>query len=307
MNFERPHYRWNAQKEMFSIMTTEISKAEVGVVPGWMRAKSTGASLGNVDGSDLKPPRLKLLAGLSPEVMDAVPGAAPGNFWMTIINQNLGKEVTGSPILLRKSYQLWAPKGTSEQKGPLATSSDGIHWDNPNQKFEVKHLGNPKVYVWRIGKLVTEYGMNRFGSSQDDDPKSKPAATLTYDILWLVDLPNSQKQLCVFTASRTGVAPTQNFISSLKAMGVDQYFQRYRMVVRKRPGPSGDPYFTFEYQYIGNLTDEKEGDAHQAIYQQYAKSGFIADLESEAADIDSVRGTPVRDQPIHEDHEDIPF
>jgi hypothetical protein len=308
MNYDKPHYRWNGER--YVIMTSEITKTETGGVPDWMRAKNSGATLGNIDSSDLKPPKLKLLAGMSPEVMDGIPSATPGNFWMTILNINLGQAVVITPILLRKSYHIWAPKtpANAEQKGPLATASDGIHWDNPNQTFEVRFPNNPTVYKWKIGKMVTEGNTHRFGSSQPEDPKSKPMATLTYDILVLVDLPNGKKQLAVWTSARTGVGPTQNFISTVMAMGIDQFFQRYRVVVLKKPGPSGDPYFTYDYQYIGNVQSEAEGDAAKALYDQYRKSGFVTDLEGEAADIASSKpqqsyagGEPP------DDDRDIPF
>ena len=221
-------------------MANELDTPRTGGVPDFLRKMSTGTSFGNIDASDLKPPRLKVLAGQSPEVLDGVPNALPGNFWVTILNLNLGPSVIGSPILLRKTYQVWAPKTPgSSQSGPLATSSDGINWDVPNQSFEVKFYGNPRIYTWKIGKTVAETGAHKFGSSQDDDPKSKPIATLTYDILWLIDLPNGQKQLVVFTSARTGTKPTQTFISTTKAMGIDQFYQRYRIVVQKKTGPTG--------------------------------------------------------------------
>lgn len=307
MNFVKPHYRWNGKE--FAIMTTEISKPESGAVPAWMRRASTGATMGNIDGSDLKPPRLMVLAGQSPAVMDGTPGAVPGNFWMSVLNQNLGKEVTGTLILIRKSYQLWAPRG-SDQKGPLATASDGIHWDQPNQTFEVQHLGNPTIYKWHIKNTVFENKMHKFGSSQPDDPRSKPAATLTYDALWVIDLPNGQKQLCVFTNARTGIAPTQNFISTTRAMGVDHFYQRYRIVVQRKQGPTGDPYFTYEYQNIGLISDETEGRAMKALYDQYSKSGFVTDLEAEADDIRTEKkteGAPRDFTATRDDDSDIPF
>ena len=292
-------------------MTTEVVKPDSGIVPEWMRKASTGASFGNIDASDLKPPRLMVLAGQSPAVMNGTPGATPGNFWISILNLNLGQQVTGTPILLRKTYQLWAPKAPgSDQKGPLASASDGIHWDQPNQTFEVKFPGNPKVYKWHVKKTVFENKMHKFGSSQDDDPSSKPAATLTYDVLWLIDLPNGQKQLCVFTNARTGVTPTQNFISTTRAVGVDQYFQRYRIVVQRKTGPTGDPYFTYEYQYVGNLQDEEEGKFTRALYDQYAKSGFVTDFEGEADDINTERRTEGSKRDFAdkmEDGEEIPF
>jgi hypothetical protein len=308
MNFQKPHYRLRGKE--YVIMSNELTQNESGGVPAWMREKSKGVSLGNVDANDLKPPRLKLLAGMSPEVMQGTPGAVPGNFWLTIHNLNLGQSVVLTPVIFRKSYQLWAPKtpANAEQKGPLASASDGIHWDTPNQIFEVRFPNNPKVYKWKIGRAVTEFNMHRFGSSQDDDPKSKPAATLTYDCLVLVDLPNGSKQLAVWTSARTGVTPTQNWISTITAMGVDQYYQRYKVVVQRKPGPSGDPYFTYDYQYIGNVQSEAEGDKNRALYEQYVKSGFVVDLEAEAADLAASKpqSSPVYEAPM-DDKDDIPF
>ena len=123
----------------------------------------------------------------------------------------------------------------NEQKGPLATASDGIHWDVQNQVFQVKFpqaMGGG-MEVWETKKTVFENGMGKFGSSRPGDPKSKPAATLTYDMLWVVDMPDGSKQLCVFTAARTGATPTQNFISTVKAKGVDKFYQRYQIVSRQ--------------------------------------------------------------------------
>jgi hypothetical protein len=292
-------------------MSNELTEKSVGGVPDWMRKASTGVKIGNIDASDLKPPRLKILAGMSPEVIEGTPGATVGHFWMTILNRSLGPSVTGSLILLRKSYHVWAPRGGSvagvDQKGPLATATDGVHWDQPNQKWEVKFQGNPTVYEWKIGKLVTDFKADKFGSGQDDDPRSKPIATLTYDSLWLVDIGEGKKQLAVFTASRTGVQPTTNFISTMMMMvGVDHFYQRYRIVSKKLTGPTGDPYFSFEYQHIGNIQDETEGAAVRALYEQYSKSGFVVDLGEEAEKIQEAK-RPYEPSKGHEDLEDIPF
>jgi hypothetical protein len=252
----------------------------------FLRKESTGASFGNIDASDLKPPRLKVLAGQSPEVIDGAPGAQPGIFWVTILNQALGPSVTGS-----------------DQKGPLATASDGINWDVPFQSFDVKFYGNPRVYTWKLGKTVIETGAHKFGSSQDDDPKSKPIATLTYDVLWLIDLPNGEKQLVVFTSARTGVGPTQNFISTVKSKGIDQFYQRYQIQTVKKSGPTGDPYFAYTYQFVGEIARE-DAKSMRALYDQYAHSGFIVDT-GEGDDTPAPR--PHVDDRPSADTDDIPF
>ena len=70
-------------REAFPHMSNDLTNPGEAGVPGFLRKMSTGASFGNIDASDLKPPRLKVLAGQSPEVIDGVPGAQPGNFWLT--------------------------------------------------------------------------------------------------------------------------------------------------------------------------------------------------------------------------------
>ena len=188
ITFTAPIKRHYSLKEVQQ-MANELTEPRSTNISEFLRKESTGASFGNIDASDLKPPQLKVLAGQSPEVTDGVPGALPGNFWITILNQNLGPSVVGSPILLRKTYQVWAPKAPgSDQKGPLAVASDGINWDVPDQSFDIKFPGNPRTYVWKLGRTVSETGAHKFGSSQDDDKSSKPIATLTYDVLWLIDL-----------------------------------------------------------------------------------------------------------------------
>jgi hypothetical protein len=301
-----------SQRTIFN-MANELTNPGEGGVPGFLRKMSTGASFGNIDASDLKPPRLKLLAGQSPEVIDNIHGAQPGNFWVTILNQNLGPSVVGSPILLRKTYQIWAPKTPgSDQKGPLATASDGINWDVPDQKFEVKFYGNPRTYTWKIGKTVAEFNVTKFGSQQDDDKGSKPIATLTYDVLWLIDLPTGTKQLVVFTSARTGTKPTQNFISTVKAQGIDQFYQRYRITAKKMTGPTGDPYFSYDYQFVGTLENEEDAKAMRGLYDQYARSGFIVDMGEEADDIKTERHTQgsrrdYTDTRKNDDEDSIPF
>ena len=186
---------------------------------------------------------------------------------------------------------------------PRRTASSGT---SPIETFKVRFPGNAREYTWKIGKLVTDYGVTEFGSQQDDDPKSKPIATKTYDVLWLIDMPDGGKQLCVFTNARTGIKPTENFFSTAKAKGVDHFFQKYRIVAAKKTGPTGDPYFTYQYEFVDYLSDA-DSNYTAALYKQYSKSGFVTDLEGDpVADEKPVRQRSQAQKEADESSE-IPF
>jgi hypothetical protein len=72
----------------------------------------------------------------------------------------------------------------------LSVSRDGKTWDPPEGEFQVRFENNPNVYTWRLKPSVAESGLTEFGSSRPGDPKSPPAATLTYEVLWwFLELP----------------------------------------------------------------------------------------------------------------------
>ena len=94
-------------------------------------------------------------------------------------------------------------------------------------------------------------------------PVPKPIATKTFDVLWLIDMPNGAKQLVVFTSSRSGQKVTETFANAVMAREAAGFCQRHRIVVTKPKGPTGDTYFGYDYRFIGLLEDKEEarGDA----------------------------------------------
>jgi hypothetical protein len=273
-------------------MPNEISEYHGGAVSEHLRKLSEGTSFGNLSADDLKPPQLKLLAGQSPEVLDGVPDARPGNFWVTVLNQNIGTNVIGSPLILRKTYQVWTPRGGTVvgmdgHRGPLAVASDGINWDVPNLSFEVKFPMNPRTYTWTLGRTVFETGAQEFGTQQDDDPKSKPIAAKTFDVLWLLDMPHGPKQIAVFRSAKTGQRPTENMANAVEAkrrmQGISSFLQRWRIVVRKPEGPTGDIYFAYDYQFVENVREE-DAERMRALYDEYRPVFFSSPVVAEQHD-----------------------
>ena len=134
---------------------------------------------------DLRPHRLKVLAvRIARGSSTSVQGAAPGQFhWLTILNQPLGQAVVrprpsccARPPGLGPKDAWQRAEGRSRRReaaqagtcptGPSTSSSSAIRRPTPGS--------------WAAQSLRRA----RMGSapSPDDDPKSKPIATLTYDI-----------------------------------------------------------------------------------------------------------------------------
>jgi hypothetical protein len=134
-----------------------------------------------VDVADMKRPLVKLLQDLSPEVKDL--GCTPGQFFATVINQELGRELTATIIGYKKRYILWNPQRGVEPM-ILARSEDGITWGEgeENKTFDV-NIPNVGKVKWHTGPSVADSGLTLFGSSVPSNPDSKPAAAETHDFL----------------------------------------------------------------------------------------------------------------------------
>ena len=286
-------------------MANDVANANEPLVPDYARKASIGGFQDNLRPQDFQPPRLKLLAGQSPEVMQGVAGAVPGNFWMTILNQNLGKSVTGTPIWRHVSYNIWSPN--REQKAPLATSSDGVHWDVPNQVFEVRFPNNSRTYTWRTMRTVEESGLGEFGSSQDDNPRSRPAAAQTFDYLWMIDMPDGGRVLCAWTNAGSGVNVAKKFNMACDSQRCDMCLQRYRITVERATGPTPDIiYFTYNYTFIGTVKEDEVVE-FQTLAKRYNKIVKLnADAPAEATnESESAGPRPSPQSAIGDD--DIPF
>lgn len=250
-------------------------------VPAWMRQKSSGASIGNLGAQDIKPPEIRLLQATSPETAEQ-PGAVAGQFWLTGQNINLGPEIIGTPIILKRTFVIWNPTKSADFKGPLAVASDAVHWDLPDQVFTVYYPNNPTKYVWKTKRTVAESGLDKFGSSRPEDPRSTPAASETYQILWAFRLPDGRPQLGIITNSRTGIKPVRELFGMIDGWKpIDHYFLRFRIAAVRMSARPGEYFFGYKYFAAGKVEDEAEGDSFKAMYERYRKAGFTTDFGEE--------------------------
>jgi hypothetical protein len=250
----------------------EVAKTST-QVPGHLAQYNKGR-IGNIDSSDRIIPRVKLMQAISPELQD-FPEAKAGQFWHTIGQQNLGPVIRGIPIVIAKSYVLWAPR--NDDRGILARARDGIHWEPADAEFTVKPKGAPNPITYRTAKTVAESKLDQFGTSIPGDANSPPAASLTRNMMWYFpDLPELSPSIIINT--RSAVKPMQQLLSRIDSKPTAHYVQVYDIGVVQQKGPEG-PYFNFTYTGAG-FADEDTASITSAFYEQFAKGGWVANDET---------------------------
>lgn len=256
-------------------------------LPAHLQGRTRTASIGNIDQSDLIIPRVKLLQAISPEV-ETFDEAKTGMFWHNVMNQSLGKEIRGYPIVMRKTYALWAPRG--DDRGILARASDGFHWDTPDLEFTVKPKGSPKEVVYRLGKTVSEKvdpnspPLSEFGSSIPEDPRSAPAAALTYEFLWL--FPDFlELGPAIILNTRSSLRPAKALLSKIEARatatGVDHFLQAYKITSTDEKSQEG-PYKGYSYIADGYVSEEHV-DLMTKLHEKYQSMAWRASDEGDDA------------------------
>jgi hypothetical protein len=231
--------------------------------------------IGNVDSSDRIIPRIKLIQAISPELQD-FPEAKAGQFWHTIAQENIGPTIKAIPVIIRKSYVLWAPR--NDDRGILARAMDGVHWEPADAEFSVKPKGASQMITYRTAKTVAESKLDQFGSSIPGDPNSPPAASLTYQMMWmLIGRPELSPSVIINT--RSSIKPMQALLSRIDSKPVPHFCQVYDIGTVQQKGAEG-PYFNFTYTGAG-FADEHHAKLCNELYESFSKGGWVANDEAE--------------------------
>jgi hypothetical protein len=232
--------------------------------------------IGNIDSTDRIIPRIKLIQAISPELTEFPDQAKAGQFWHSIAQENIGPTLKGVPVIIRKSYVLWAPR--NDDRGILARAMDGIHWEPADAEFRVKPKNSPSEIVYRTKKTVAESGLAEFGTSIPGDPNSAPAASLTYQMMWyLVDHPELSPSVIINT--RSSIKPMQALLSRIDSKPVPHFCQVYDIGTVQQKGAEG-PYFNFTYTGAGFTTAE-QAKITEELYETFSKGGWVANDEAE--------------------------
>lgn len=264
----------------------EVAKAPTAndQLPAYLQNQGPKVKIGNVDESDLIIPRVKLLQAISPEV-ETYENAKAGNFWHALAGEPMGNSLKFTPILVRKSYVLWSPRG--DQRGILARSNDAVNW-NVKDVFKVRPKGSATEVIWSTeAGTVRASGLAEFGSSIPGNPNSQPAAALVYEFLvYFPDYPEFSPSLLLNT--RSSVKPGKALVNKIDIRPTNIYGQQYIVKPVKEEGPEG-PYYNYSYASDGYATEEVY-EYCKMLYEKYSGADFKASDEADEATVGTDTG-----------------
>lgn len=214
-------------------------------------AAGKGTKLQHLDMQDFVVPRIKLLQGLSEEVKN-YENAIAGEFWMTVADQPLGKDLEFVVCANTKRYLLLAPM--ADGQGVLARADDCKNWTPPEGEFSIKIKNVKNPVKWTLAPTVAESGLAEFGSSNPGDPDSPPAATLFYDYLvYLPDYPKLSPAMLSLARSQAKKAKDLNGKLELANVAIQSMKVQARVVDDK--SDDGD-FYNYAFSRSGWAEEE---------------------------------------------------
>ncbi len=247
-------------------------------VPDFMR-EQVGMGTERLGSGDAEVPRIKLMQALSPELTEY--SVKQGEFWHSLAEENLGKEVRVSPIFNDKRYLLWRPRKSGG--GILARADNGVNWSPPNGEFAVK-LDSGKEVTWRTANTVAASGLAEWGSSDPADNNSPPAATLMY--VFAVTFPDMPEMPpAVITLQRSQIKVARRFIGKLKITQAPSFGQIYKMSSFEDTNAASQKFYNFSFAKDGLIENRDLYESNFGFYKFFKAQGVqVKDLEGAQGD-----------------------
>ena len=249
-------------------------------MPAFMKGDE-GRGTEGLSSSDYEMPRLKLLQGLSEELQN-FDGLKAGEFFHTLAEEGIGREVEVVPIYTSKRYVLWRPR--HDGGGILARADDAIHWSPPSGEFTVKpQKGVDRQVVWKLAPTVAASRLDQWGTYDPTDPQSQPAATLCYVVVvGLPDYPDLSPVALML--QRTAVGPARKLMGKLKISRTPCFGLRFMMssFIDDR---NGQKFSNYRFTANGFVEDEQLYNHFKGLHEQFNASGVKVKDESQDEDL----------------------
>lgn len=255
----------------------ELATVQASSVPAHLQNATRGSKLQDIEASDIIVPRIKLLQGISPEVA-AFDDAQIGNFWLNVLDVDLGPKLRFIPLSNRKRYLLLPPM--NDDRGVLARADDGKTWNTLGTWDNIKFKGMRQGVTWEIKDLdVKKSGLGEFGTSIPGNPDSNPAATLFYEYLvWLPDMPELTTPV-LLSLARSQSKKARDLNGKIEFSGVPMQGLVIEAGTCDETGAEG-PYKNYQFSRDGYASEE-QFDKAVAMAERFANVTYAGADEAE--------------------------
>lgn len=260
------------KEEKKDVATIEQNGA-LAAVPEYMK-KYAGAGGENVEASKLEIPRITLLQALSKPVAEGE--MKQGEFYHTVLEESLGKEIEIVPLLFRSQYILWNPRENGG--GILARADDGKHWSPAQGEFKVKIDKKGTQATWKLANTVAESGLANWGTYNPTDPNSYPAATELYTFL-VVFPQRPDLGVAVLAMQRSQIKVARKWLTQLKLSELPFFGQKFILKSELTTNKQNDSFQNFKFARAG-MVDEAQFKKFASLYDNFKDTVFqVKDLE----------------------------
>lgn len=251
-------------------------------MPDFMR-QTTVTGLEGLDSNDYVMPFIKLMQGGDDQVQTGA--AAPGDFFHLTANKNIGKNLIFVPCFVRKRYMLFRPQESKGQSGSniLARADDGIHWSPANAEFRVRLKGKKEEVIWKTKPTIEESGLDKFGTMDPDDPQSKPAATLIYDIVAI--LPEyPELSPAIISLKGSSVQKAKKWYTTMRSMRAPIFGLLFSMYGTPEQDGGGNNYQAYNIKGEGFVKSPDLFKQSEELHKTLSVQNFRGDREDEPED-----------------------
>lgn len=261
----------------------------VALAPSFMQGLA-GQGMEGLNASDIEIPRIKLLQGISPELME-FPDAKQGHFFHNVAELDLGEKLNIVPLYIWKMFILWNPRESGG--GILARAEDGVHWSPPNGEFDVKINKGTKSAKWKLAPTVAASQLDQWGTYDPSDLNSQPAATRMFNIVaYLPDHPDLSP--VVITMQRSSIKVARRFAGKLQMTQAPSYGRKFIIGPVQDQNKAGDKFWNYAFTSDGFVESEEQFNFYKSLYEQFKASGVkIRDIDGLADDDTPAEGKAV--------------
>ena len=239
----------------------ELATVEEGGLPAYLQDYQGPTGAEGIDNEDLTIPRLVFAQALTPAVKAGK--VADGDIFLNITEETLaakGDPLVVVPLITYKEYLLWKDRNDSGG-GLLARASavlvDGetkYAWDKPNTVFDNK-IGGKKAVKWETGIFVDDedHDLKSWGSSDTDDDKSPPAASVHHN--YIVRLPEFGNMIAAMSLSITQVKRAKDFNAMLKLGTAPIFSRKFILSSEGDKNDNNQDFFNVRFRPYGYVTE----------------------------------------------------